>query len=185
MSSSPDSWLEERRGCHRIVGAYLYESWGQVLPDRSWRQAWNSLEFTASRTLVEFLQNHDSQAREKELFSLLALFRSTYLVLTFASTSKPFSSLQGLRASAGVLPGETFLRKMRMTFWRPDWGGASGVSTAWRRAIATDICYKTVRQLWIEEHDVELQSTMRLIAAEDRRKRRMLRESCPDSSDSD
>ena len=102
MSSSSDSWLEERRGCHRIVGAYLYESWGQVLPDRSWRQAWNSLEFTASRTLVEFLlQNHDSQAREKELFSLLALFRSTYLVLTFASTSKPFSSLQGLRASAG------------------------------------------------------------------------------------
>jgi len=72
-----------------------------------------------------------------------------------------------------------------MTFWRPDWGRASGVSTAWRRAIATDICYKTVRQLWIEEHDVELQSTMRLIAAEDRRKRRMLRESCPDSSDSD
>jgi len=51
--------------------------------------------------------------------------------------------------------------------------------------IATGICSKTVRQLWIEEHDVELQSTMRLIAAEERRKRRMLREGCPDSSDSD
>jgi len=84
----------------------------------------------------------------------------------------------------GAVPGETFLRIMRMTVWRPDWGGASGASTAWCRAIAKDVCYRTVRQLWIDEHEVELQS-MRLIVAEDRRKRRMLREGCPDSSDSD
>ena len=85
----------------------------------------------------------------------------------------------------GALPGETVLRIMRLTDWRPDWGRAAGVSTAWYRAIGNDVCYRTVRRLWLEEHDVDLQSVMRLIASEDRRKRTELREGRPDSSDSD
>ena len=95
------------------------------------------------------------------------------------------AAINAVAMQYGALPGETVLRIMRMTVWRPDWGRASGVSTAWYRAIANDVCYRTVRQLWLEEHDVELQSAMRLIAAEDRRKRTELREGRPDPSDSD
>ena len=95
------------------------------------------------------------------------------------------AAINAVAKEYGALPGETILRIMQMTVWRPDWGRASGVSTAWYRAIANDVCYRTMRQLWIEEHDVELQSTMRLIGAEDRRKRTELREGRPDSSDSD
>ena len=83
-----------------------------------------------------------------------------------------------------LLQPDTFLRIMRWIGWRPDWGRASGVSVAWHRVLATDVCYRTVRQLWIEERDMDLQSNMRIIAAEARRKRRELGEGTPESSDS-
>eukprot|EP00435_Cladocopium_sp_Y103_P022290 s193_g5.t1 len=80
------------------------------------------------------------------------------------------------------LPRDTLLRILRMTAWRPDWGRASGVSKAWHTVMTNDVCYRAVRQTWIEDHDEDLQSTLRLIAAEDRRKKEKLREGRPGQS---
>ena len=85
----------------------------------------------------------------------------------------------------GRLPHDTLLRILRMTAWRPDWGRASGVSKAWHAVIANDVCYKAIRQRWIEDHDEDLQSMLRLIAAEERRKKEKLREGRPGSSDTE
>ena len=61
----------------------------------------------------------------------------------------------------GRLPHDTLLRILRMTAWRPDWGRASGVSKDWHALIANDVCYKAIRQRWIEDHDEDLQSMFR------------------------
>ena len=91
--------------------------------------------------------------------------------------------LYGHRAWA--LSHDTLLRILRMTAWRPDWGRASGVSKAWHAVIANDVCYRAIRQRWIEDHDEDLQSMLRLIAAEERRKKEKLREGRPGSSDTE
>eukprot|EP00435_Cladocopium_sp_Y103_P026330 s597_g6.t1 len=126
-----------------------------------------------------FAAQMSSSAMAERLYGTRLTLEEQIFALNFLSPPT------GIAMEPSGLPRDTLLRILRMTAWRPDWGRASGVSKAWHTVISNDVCYKAVRQRWIEDHDEDLQCTLRLIAAEDRRKREKLREGRPGSSDSE